>query len=848
MFNLEVLCNGQEHPLILDTSEGPYFSWKYQGCPENFMQTAYRILISRENTPVWDSGKISSPSQYMIPYGGPEFKEFEAYQGEIFVWGNTGGEGEPGREPAGKGAMTLEPGISGERFSKCRWIGGNTYLRREFNVSGGIKRGLAYITAAGCYELRINGKKAGDYELMPTFTDFEKRIEYQCYDITDALKEGGNAAGIIIAEGMQAESLFRVPEPFAICYIRIVSQNNEIFEIKSGEEWESLSGPILSATMFRGERYDARLEQGGWDSPGFKGKASKVKTFSPPGGLLVPMVLPPMKITREIKPVSIKEVEKGVFVADYGVNITGVIKLRVRGKAGTEVVIRHAELLYDNGRADQRNLRLDDVYDSYILKGSETPEVHIPGFTYHGFRYAEITGYPGTPAPDDIILCVIHHDLKEWGKFNCSDDQFNRIHHMMRQTFINNLHSVPTDCCQRNERQGWMGDATCTSEAIMYNWYTHWFYRKWLDDIVDIVNEDGSIDYGMAPRWMKGNYFPWCISIFFIPKYLYCYYNDEAIIKKIYGTVKKVMANYEKHICGSGLVEDTAPFRFYPWDMAYMDWLATDRTMDILVTNGLLCMELAVMAEYAGMMEEEGLKKHYLDVLGKMKKSFHEKFYEVSCSEGETGGNYGHVFGNSQYGNAMALDLGITPPELYDTVLGAFIWDLRESRGSTQLSTGVLSTKYVTGFLEKIGRNDILDEVFSRKEFPGWGFMLSKGATTVWERWQYHTRRMMDSHDHPAFAAPDIWFYRALGGVGYGRTGQEGRRVFALKPYTPEHIAFAETSLETPWGLVSMEWRRENGGIKYKYRIPPNAKAEVVLGGTTKTVLPGTYEEFFGNS
>jgi alpha-L-rhamnosidase len=158
-----------------------------------------------------------------------------------------------------------------------------------------------------------------------------------------------------------------------------------------------------------------------------------------------------------------------------------------------------------------------------------------------------------------------------------------------------------------------------------------------------------------------------------------------------------------------------------------------------------------------------------------------------------------------------------------------------------------LSTKFVTEFLEKINRNDILDEIFSRKEFPGWGFMLSKGATTVWERWQYHTRRMMNSHDHPAFAAPDVWFYRALGGVSYGRTGKDGRRVFVLKPYAPEHISFVETSLETPWGPVSMTWRREKDGIKYVYSVPPNTTAEVVLGGVTKTVLPGSYQEFLGN-
>jgi alpha-L-rhamnosidase len=808
------------------------------------MQTAYRILVSRENAPVWDSGKICSPAQYMVPYKGPELAEFEVYKGEISVWGCGYGENEAGLEPAARGTITLEPGIRGERLGGCGWIGGGRYLRRDFTVDGGIKRGLAFITAAGCYELSVNGKKAGDFELMPTFTDLEKRIEYQCYDITDLLEDGENAAGITVEEGMQAESLFRVSEPFAICYIRIVSRNGTIHEIKSGEEWESLEGPILRASIFRGERYDARLERPGWDSFGYKGKTEKAKIYDPPAGLLFPMVVPPMKITGEIKPLSIREIEGGIYVADYGVNITGVLRLRVKGNAGTEVVVRPAELLLPDGHVDQRNLRMDDCYDSYILKGSETAEVHVPKFTYHGFRYAEITGYPGRPAPDDMVLCVIHHDLKDGGTFVCSDDQFNRIHHMMRQTLINNLHSVPTDCCQRNERQGWMGDATCTGEAIMYNWYTHWFYRKWLDDIADIVNEDGSIDYGMAPRWMKGNYFPWCISIFLLPGYLYHYYNDAAIIKKLYAVQKKVMAHYETHIGGNWLVEDTRPFTFYPWDTAYMDWLATDRTMDVQVTNGLLCIELTAMAEYAGLLKEETDKKHYLDLLEKIKKSYHEKFYEVSCSEGETGGNYGHVFGNSQYGSALALDLGITPPELYDTVLRAFFWDIQESRGSTQLSTGVLSTKYVTEFLEKKGRNDILVEIFKRKEFPGWGFMLSKGATTVWERWQYHTRRMMDSHDHPAFAAPDIWFYRALGGINYGRIEKDGRRVFVLKPYCSEYISFAETSLETPWGPVSMTWRKEKNGIKYVYSIPPNTTAEVTLGETVKTVPPGTYEDF----
>ncbi|MDR1105761.1 MAG: glycoside hydrolase family 78 protein [Treponema sp.] len=843
MFGLEILCNGQEYPLILDTSEGPFFSWKYRNCPAKFMQAAYRIRILKEGSPVWDSGKVNSPAQYMIPYGGPKLEEFGIYDGEVSVWGEKRGAGKAGAGAAGSGHITLESGISPERLGRCKWIGGDRYLRRDFTVEGGVKRALAYITAAGVYELSINGKRAGDWELMPTFTDFEKRIEYQCYDITSLVKDGGNAAGIILDEGVQADSLFRVPEPFVICCIRITTGSGKVIEVKTGEDWDSMSGPLLKASVWRGERYDGRLEKPGWDTAGYKGKTKKVKVYKKPSGILFPMVLPPMKITSEIKPVSVREVEKGIYVADYGVNVTGVIRLRVKGRAGTEVVMRPAELLLPDGHADQRNLRMNDCYDSYILKGGGA-ETHTPRFTYHGFRYAEFSGLPAKPAPGDITLCVIHHELEDWGSFVCSDDQFNRIHAMMRQTLINNLHSVPTDCCQRNERQGWMGDATCTSEAIMYNWYTHWFYRKWLDDIADIVNEDGSIDYGMAPRWMKGNYFPWCISLFLIPMFLYRYYDDAAILKKMYPLQKRAMAHYETHIKSSGLIEDTAPFTFYPDDRAYMDWLATDRTMDILVTNGLLCLELKYMAESALLLKQEADRKRYLGIMEKLKKAFHDKFYEVSCNEGETGGNYGHVFGNSQYGSALAMDLGITPPELYETVLDAFIWDLKESRGSTQLSTGVLSTKYVTEFLEKIGRNDIVDEVFRRKDFPGWGFMLSKGATTVWERWQYHTRRMMDSHDHPAFAAPDIWLYRALGGVSYGYAGKDGRRVFVLKPFTPEHISFAETSLETPWGLVTMAWRREKGGIVYSYNVPPNTTAELCIGGKTKTVYPGSYQEF----
>jgi alpha-L-rhamnosidase len=825
--------------MALDLGYGPYFSWIFEaGYEDGFLQSAYRIILTKTGAavPYWDSGKVESASQHMVVYGGPPLEYDNSYMVQVTLWNAQGRE-------AVRGFMTFETGIDGLTLGCGTWIGGGL-MRRVFPLSGKVKKARAYVTCVGYYELFINGKRAGDLRLTPSYTGLHKRIEFQAYDVSSLLNAGDNVMGLSLGRGMQGIGPFSIPEPFVLCLLALEMEDGSRVSIRSDEEWQCLPDPVVRNSIYQGEVYDARMEQENWCNAGYAGPHSAVKVFEAPAGKLTPQILPPIRIVEERLPLSITKNPGDIFILDYGQNLTGVVRLSVTAEQGRTVTLRHAEILDGRGFVDQRNLRILNLSDVYIAKGSGQ-ETYEPRFTYHGFRYVQVEGYPGKPEPENFIACVIRSDVPRTGNFECSDEQYNRIHEAMRWTLTGNLHGIPTDCPQRNERHGWMGDGHIASDANIYNSDMHWFYRKWLDDLRDVVDEEtGEVLCAIAPgtKWGNSHFFAWEATEFIIPWNLWRYYGDWDVVERSYPLLCKILKFYDRWRGENGLIMAIEQFdTSFPWDHTFNDWLAPDRTRDIQIINGFYYQEHKILEEFAALLGLEDERAKYAQAGENIKKAYNELFISPDSNVPVPNGVYGLAYDISQYAQALPLSLDLVPADQQQLAFDFLLWDIEHARGSPQLSTGIFGTKCVVELLEKNNRNDLVAALFSRKTYPGWGFMLEHGATTIWERWLYMVSAEMNSHNHPALAAPDTWFYRSLAGLDYGYYGSDGRRVFVIKPYPAPGMDFARAECLTPWGQVTTHWHRTQGEPVLDIQVPANTRAEVYWKGAMITVSAGKH-------
>jgi alpha-L-rhamnosidase len=371
-----------------------------------------------------------------------------------------------------------------------------------------------------------------------------------------------------------------------------------------------------------------------------------------------------------------------------------------------------------------------------------------------------------------------------------------------------------------------------------------WFYRKWLNDIEELFDEDGFLTARTAPpsdRLIMD--YTSLFGPFYFPMRLFCFYNDMSAVKRLYPMLKKNLLRLENVLDENGIISSKEIINSLDsYDNTYADWLSIERTPNVLVFNAWVCQICSYMEEYAGLLGEEGDKLHWKEMFERIKNGYNNVFYNSERLPLTTT-YYGSCNGPSQYGLVLPLSVGIVQEDQYDEVLKTLLWHLQKTRGSTQLSTGIHGTKCVIDFLDSIGRNDIVAELFSRRDYPGWGFMINCGATTVWERWNYVTQTGMNSHDHEDLASSCFWFYRGLCGIHPGKMDKSGRRIFTINPYVPKHLDWAEASWDSPWGKVSSGFKRQNGTIIYNYTIPPNTMGEILIQGRRKVVGPGIYTE-----
>lgn len=828
----KLYCEGLVNPVGIDKLQ-PELSWKMDG--EMEAQRDWRVQVLQKDKTVFDSGIVAGMERKCIL--PKSLEENTEYQWKL-NW--TLEDGKIGEEQA-----VFSTGISNPDYFKAQYITGGTLFRKDFLLDEIPQKAVLYFTGLGYVQSYINGEKITDRELFPSYTVYEKTVEYTAADVTTQLKNGENVLGLWVgghwpldeklrAKDVYSEAFYRGRcVGFAELHLTFKDGRSEI--LGTDDTWQTSMSPIEISSVFDGEHYDARKEQAGWNTPGFNSKEWKNAVLAKePLGKLVYSYTPAIRVVEELKPQEIwKQGES--WIVDFGQNFTGWVCLSIEEQEGTLITLRHGEVIYPDGSLNVENLRFAKATDVYICKGGK--EYYEPRFTYHGFRYAEVTGITGELKEEQITGRVVHTDNQEISGFSCSDDAFNRIFKAMVWTMRSNMHSVPTDCCQRDERQGWMADAGMASEFGMLHFDLTNFYRKWFRDIRDTQEKDGSMPLAGAPGWPRDT-FIWKVGYHMTLRNAYLYTGDKELVKENYPALQK----YEAYL-HSILVNGLLAYDFYN------DWLALEFANNLMIANSFLADFYEALVLFADVMGDVQGKELYEIRLAALKESINREYYG-KCMDNPLGtGYYGTCDTLAVAPSAMALEFHIVPEEFREKVIREMLFQVAESRGSVQYPTGILTSGILNQCLSDIGRDDIIYEFFSREDYPSLKFMLSKGATTIWERWQYLVHNEMNSHNHPALCSLGTWFFKGICGLRKVTPGKDGGVHLEINPYIPGDMEHAEMSYTTMWGTIRLGWKKvEKSGEKpgrkiiFHAELPGAAVAEFVHGEKKAVWKGGIYE------
>lgn len=830
----DLRCEYATNPLGLE-SAAPRLSWVLQSSQRAQTQSAYQIQVAATEeklkagaADLWDTGKVLSGDSIQIPYRGSHLASRQRCYWRVRVWDRKG-EATPYSEIA-----HWEMGLLSPKDWQAAWIGypagwpGRAlYFRNDMVLKKEVRQARAYIAGLGYYELRVNGARVGDQVLDPGWTDYSKRVLYATYDIGNLLRQGRNAVAVIVGNGW-----YGMPKLFLQMEIQYADGTTETLATRGGHAspaWRVTSGPILANSIYDGETYDARLEKAGWNLPDSRavGPSDRTEGWSvvvpvePPGGRLVSQNVEPIKVVATLPPKTVSEPKPGIAVYDNGQNLAGWVELRASGPRGTRVTMRFAENLAADGTVNQDNLRKAAATDVYILKG-EGREVWEPRFTYHGFRYVQVEGLPGRPSLDDIAVKVVRSSVDPNGAFETSNDLVNRIQKMVWWTEASNLHSVPTDCPQRDERQGWMNDLTVRLEEAIYNFRLPRFLSKFLDDVGDTQTADGAIADTVPFRWGFQPADPVSASYLLLGWLPYQHYGDKRAISEHFAGFK-AWTDYLRSRSRNGIVTygnygDWSPPSAFSIAGSHQGTGAVSKdTPTVLMSTGYLYYCARLVSRMAEALDRPADKQRYGVLANQVAEAFNREYWD------EKAGGYGS---NNQSANSFALFLGVVPKSRIQRVVDNLVKDVGEHGG--HLTTGNLCTKYLLEALADNGRADMAFDIVTQTTYPSWGFMLENGATTLWERWEHLTGGQMNSHNHPMMGSVSAWFYKYLAGINADPRGPGFKRII-LRPYPVKDLGWVRAEYTSMYGVIRSSWRKESGAFIYKITVPANTTATVFL-------------------
>lgn len=825
MIATDLRCERQTAPLAIDTPT-PSFRWRLADTRRGARQSAFRIVVHDllEARFVWDSGKVVSDRTGPITYAGAPLAAKRQYGWAVQVWDRFG------VASAFSAPAVFETAVFNAATWKASWIGVNgnaALLRRAFTLTRPVRRARVFATARGLYRLRLNGRPVGDAAFAPDWTDYRARSLYQAYDVTADLVNGKNVIGAWLGKGWfgsrltwKALSPYRYGPgpPRLFLELHLEFSDNTTQTLVTDTSWRGTPGPITESTLYDGETHDARLDTPGWDSPGFDDKGWFAPSAVAVGVPLDAQQCPPIRVTESIRPVGLTQPVAGVHVFDMGRNIVGWVRLRARGSSGTRIEIRHAEVLTTAGRVDTYNLRSAKALDTFILAGTSAVETFEPRFTYHGFRYVEVTGYPGTPTLDDLTGRVVRTDAAVVGTFACSSSLVNDIWACTRHGLEGNLFGVPTDCPQRDERLGWMGDAGGFWSTACYAMDLAAFSAKWCRDIRDAQRSHG-VYQDIAPEVpglrTEGTPF-WADAGIRVPHAAWRHFGDTSLLSAHYSSLQRWLT----------WVESGNPN--YLWQQAlgsnYGDWMAPSGNPSAdrpLLATAVWAESLRMAAEIARALGHTQDAAGYEALRAKVAAAFAKQWVSAQ----------GVVGSGAQTAQVLALEAGLVPSTLVQAATDHLVADIRK-RGDG-LSTGFIGTPFLLPVLSDAGRDDVAGALLLQTALPSWGYMVKHGATTMWERWDndVHCSGRRDdlcSFNHFCFGAVCEWLFRYLAGIDQD-PGDAGFESLVIRPRPVPGITWAEAAYDAGQGPIRVRWEAAGGNFSLRATIPPNTRATIHL-------------------
>ncbi|NOZ28373.1 MAG: family 78 glycoside hydrolase catalytic domain [Chloroflexi bacterium] len=835
-------CEYKVNPLGIDVTR-PRLSWQIEAPGRNVIQAAYQIrvapsadaLTSGEDL-LWDSGKVASEESIHRVYEGPSLRSGQRCYWQVRVWDRDDRPSD-WSEPA-----FWEMGLLSPEDWQAKWIEPDLdedtsipqpcpMLRTAFTVNGAVKSARAYVTSLGLYEMELNGRRVGDQLFTPGWTSYHKRLQYQTYDVTEYLQPGENAIGVTLGDGWYRGYLAfegkrnTYGEKLALLLqIRIVYEDGRVEMVCSDESWKSSTGPIRMSDIYKGEIYDARLEKPGWSQAGYDDSTwSGVRVVEHSKEILVAPAGPPVRRIQEIRPVEIIRTPAGELVFDMGQNMVGWVRLSVHGDPGTVITLRHAEVLDQEGNLYTENLRSADQTDRYILKG-EGEETFEPHFTFHGFRYVAVEGYPGEPTLDDLTGIVIHSDITPTGHFECSHPLINQLQHNIVWGQKGNFLDVPTDCPQRDERLGWTGDAQVFARTACFNMDVAAFFTKWLRDLALDQREDGNVPWVIPNALGPANAgsAAWGDAAAIVPWTIYLCYGDRRILESQYESMK-AWVEYIRAQAGDEYLWNTG-FHFGDWlSVTSPDarWPNAATDFDLIAT-AYFAYSTSIVQRTAQILGKEEDAREYADLLAKIRQAFREEFV--------TG--RGRLSPNTQTAYVLALAFDLLSEEQRPEAARRLVEDIR--RRDNHLSTGFVGTSYLCHVLSRMGYLDVAYTLLNQETYPSWLYALQWGATTIWERWDgikpngEFQDPSMNSFNHYAFGAIGHWLYSVVAGIDVD-PDRPGYKHIRIQPHPGGGLTHARATLHSMYGPIESSWELTEDRFHLSVSIPANTHATVRL-------------------
>ncbi|WP_442880754.1 family 78 glycoside hydrolase catalytic domain [Aeromicrobium sp.] len=853
-------CEHREDVPCVDTP-APRFAWTLNADGRNRRQTAYQIRVwpdgAAHDDPTrlfWDSGMVESSETLEIPYSGLPLPPASTFVWTVRVrdesdivhgwaepalfrtaldsWGAVWIRHNPLVAPSTR--PSDDASYPAELLDREE---PSPYMRREFQVDSEISRATLYVTARGLVEVQVNGQRVGDNLLDPGWTDYHKRIEYQAHDVTAYVRNGPNAIGAILGTGWYAghvgfdhehPSAWYGHSPELLCEVRIEHADGRTTIVTSDGSWRATrNGPIRYSDLLHGERIDARYGLGGWSKPNFDDTdwSPVLVSETPEVPIIVPARAQPIRVTAQLKPISVTQQASDTFTFDLGQNMVGWVRLAVQGPRGTRLELRFAEMLDRDGSIYTANLRSARAQDTFVLAGTNEIEVFEPHFTFHGFRYVEVRGEIDPLLPENLTGLVVSSDTPQTGSFTCSDEMVNQLQRNIEWGQRGNFISVPTDCPQRDERLGWLGDAQIFLPTASLNMDIDAFVSKWGDDVLDAQSPSGAYS-DVAPRIVASTDGApaWADAGVIVPWTHYRRYGDLRMLRRHWPHMERYLAYIEREnpklLWSREGMDD------------YGDWLSVDEhTPPEVIATAYWAHDASIMAQAADVLGNTERKIAYQDLYGRISKAFNDAYVDDD----------GRIRGNTQTGYVLALAFGVLPAEKRAKAAAHLVENI-EDRG-WHLATGFLGAGHLCPVLTESGYPDVAHRLLLQDTYPSWGYSIRHGATTIWERWDGWTKHAgfqtpeMNSFNHYSLGAIGAWLFEYVGGIRQGQDEFTYENVL-IAP-VPGDLAYARTTYRSVRGTFVSDWVQADSRFTLKVDVPPNTRATLTIPAGSGPLLEG---------